>query len=231
MRVVAIIQARMGSTRLPGKVAALISGKPLLQHVIERVKAAKRVDEIVVATGASVANSPVIAIAQGCGVSVYLGNETDVLDRFYRCAESFNATHIVRITADDAFKDPAMIDRVVDTLLATGADYASNTIEPTFPLGIDVEAFTFDALRRAHKAATEPYDREHVTPYIYNHPTLFKLASVKLSDLRWTCDTREDLEWIQRIYSRLYKEGEVFSMADVLNLLDRHPELVRLNKE
>lgn len=220
----------MASTRLPNKVAALISGKPLLQHVIERVKAAKLVDEVVVASGSSPKNQPVFDIAFKCGVSAYPGDENDVLDRFYRCAKCFEATHIVRITADDPFKDPAMIDRVVNTLLVTGADYASNTIEPTFPLGIDVEAFTFDALTRAHKAATETYQREHVTPYIYNKPTLFKLASVRLSDLRWTCDTAEDLEWIQSVYSHLYKEGEVFSMADVLNLLDRHPELVRLNK-
>jgi spore coat polysaccharide biosynthesis protein SpsF len=229
MRITAIIQARMGSTRLPGKSLADIHGKPLLERVIERTRASRRIGEIIVATTTEPADFELCRFAARCGAIWFRGGVDDVLDRTYRAAQRYHAEIIVRITADDPLKDPAVIDRVVDALLAgPGFDYASNTIEPTFPLGLDAEAFPFSTLERAWCEATDPYDREHVTPYIRRRPDLFRLASVRhsrdLSALRWTIDYPRDLEFARAVYARLDR-GAVFGMAETLALLEAEPEL------
>lgn len=235
-RIVAIFQARVGSTRLPGKVLLPIAGKTLLEHVIERVSRSQFINHVVVATSTKEPDQAIIAVANRCGVGGFAGSEEDVLDRFYQAAGQFQAKIIVRITADDPFKDPEVIDKVIGCYLGFKGDidYVSNTIKPTYPLGLDAEVFSFTALEKAWRETKEPYDREHVTPYLYRHPEIFKLANVEndedLSHLRWTLDTEADLKFIQEIYKRLYREGRIFLMKDILALLRAEPELARINQ-
>lgn len=233
--IVAIIQARMGSTRLPGKVLIDIQGKPLLEHVIDRVRMARLIDRMVIATTFNEKDKAIIEFAKNLNIPYYVGSEDDVLDRFYQTAKKYKAETIVRITADRPFEDPEVIDKVVSYYLShkEGVDYVSNTIKPTYPEGLDVEGFSFEALGKAWKEAKKPSEREHVTPYIWNHPELFRLTNVEndedLSHLRWTVDTEADLQFTREIYARLY-HGQVFFMKDILALLSAEPELARINK-
>jgi spore coat polysaccharide biosynthesis protein SpsF len=233
-RIVAIIQARMGSSRLPGKTLADIAGKPLLAHVIERVRACRLVQQIVVATTTEPVDEAIISLSRQWGAKAYTGSAEDVLDRYYRAAKAADAGVIARITADDPFKDPDVIDEIIERLIdEPGLDYASNTIEPTYPEGLDVEAFTFEALSRAWEEATLPSDREHVTPYIWRQPDKFRAASIRrspdLSGLRWTIDYKQDLEFTREVYARLYR-GRVFRTEEILTLLETEPELAQINQ-
>lgn len=235
--IVAIIQARTGSTRLPGKVLMEICGKPLLQHVIERARKSHLIGSVVVATTSNPSDQAVVRLARKCGAEAFAGSENDVLDRYFQAAKKFKADVIVRITADDPFKDPVVIDRIITHFLANRQklDYASNTIKPTYPLGLDTEVFSFSGLQKAWNEATDPYDREHVTPYFYRHPELFRLANIEngedLSSLRWTLDYEADLRFAREIYSRLYREGDIFLMNDILRLLEKEPQLAEINKD
>ncbi len=233
--VIAIIQARMGSTRLPAEVLSDIQGKPLLEHVIDRVGMARLIDSIIIATTVNEKDKAIIRFAKDLGIPYYVGSENDVLDRFYQMAKKYTAETIVRITPDDPFKDPEVIDKVVSYYLnhKESVDYVSNTIKPTYPEGLDVEVFSFEALEKAWKEAKKPSEREHVTPYIWNHPELFRLANVEndedLSLYRWTLDNEADLRFTQEVYARLY-QGQVFLMKDILALLNAEPELSRINQ-
>jgi spore coat polysaccharide biosynthesis protein SpsF len=233
MKTVAIIQARMGSTRLSGKSLTDIAGQPLLAHIIDRVRASTCVQEIVVATTTGPEDDALATLAQKMGTALFRGSAEDVLDRFYQAACLAQAGVVVRITADDPFKDPDVIDLVTGRLLADPTiDYASNTIEPTFPEGLDVETFRFAALERAWREARLPSEREHVTPYLWKHPELFRLINVRhnenLSKLRWTLDYEEDLQFTREIYARLYR-GQVFKMGEILRLLRAEPQLTTIN--
>ena len=233
-RVVAIIQARMGATRLPGKTLVDIAGKPLLAHVIERTKASRTADEIVVATTTDPEDRAILQMATQYGLRAYAGSADDVLDRFYQAAKQAAADIIVRITADDPFKDPEVLDKIVEYLLDhPGLDYVSNTIEPTYPEGLDIEVFSFSALERAWREARLASEREHVTPYIWKHPDRFKIANVRhdtdLSRLRWTLDYEEDLHFVREVYARLYNGG-IFLMKDILALLQAKPHLTKINQ-
>ncbi len=233
-RVVAIIQARMGSSRLPGKTLADISGKPLIGHVIERTRASRTVAAIVLATTTEEIDKPLLEVAKQYGAIAYAGSANDVLDRYYQAAVLSKADVIVRVTADDPFKDPQVIDRVVNHLLDhAGLDYASNTIEPTYPEGLDIEVFTFKALQRAWNEARLTSEREHVTPYIWKNPDKFNIFNVRyerdLSALRWTLDYEEDLRFTREIYARLY-HGQIFLMDEILALLTREPQLLEINQ-
>lgn len=233
-RVVAIIQARMGSTRLPRKTLVDIAGKPLLGHVIDRVCACQRVDDLIVATTNLPEDQDIVCLAEQYQVMTYRGSVDDVLDRFYQAAIQSSAEVIVRVTADDPFKDPRVIDKMITYFLEhPGLDYVSNTIEPTYPEGLDVEVFSFEALERAWQETQRPSDREHVTPYIWRNPQKFRLANLKhsvdLSHLRWTLDYKADLNFARAVYQRLY-HGEVFFMGDILALLEQEPELAELNR-
>ena len=233
-KIVAIIQARVGSTRLPRKVLERIEGRPMLWHVVERVKKAKLVDEVVIATTDREEDSAVEKIAKDCGVGFFRGSEEDVLDRYYGAAEKFGADIVVRITADCPMIDPEIIDQAIRFFLDGDYDYVSNTFPPTYPDGLDVEVFSSNALRMAWAEARKASEREHVTPYIRNHPEIFKLGNLKLevdlSHMRWTVDRPEDLKFVREIYKKLYRENKMFYMRDVLRLLEEKPELMEINK-
>lgn len=232
MNVVAIIQARMGSTRLPGKVLADVGGRSMLARVCDRVGRAALIDRVVVATTRRPGDR---AIADEClrlGVASFRGSEQDVLDRYHRAATAHAAEAVVRITADCPLIDPDVVDQVVRALLEHEPDYAANTLQRSWPRGLDTEVMTAGALARAHRDATRPYQRTHVTPYIYQHPEMFRLHSVTgpedLGHARWTVDVREDLEFVRAVYRRL-GDDERFSWHDVRGLLAREPAIAKLN--
>lgn len=245
MKTIAIIQARMGATRLPGKMMMDIAGKPAVQHVVERVKLAQTIDEVWLATTVSPSDDALEEWARGFGVPVFRGNESDVLDRYYQTAKQAGADIVVRVTADCPLSDPAVIDIVVEVFKQGGFDYVSNVHPPTFPDGLDVECFTFAALERAWRVAKLPSEREHVTPYIWKHPELFRMmnyelgmmnlgTAVDLSCHRWTLDTAEDLELIRRIFGELenMRTKELKNPTDmqsVLRILDAHSDWLALN--
>jgi spore coat polysaccharide biosynthesis protein SpsF (cytidylyltransferase family) len=231
--VTAIVQARLGSTRLPGKVLIRLAGRPVLAHVLERVRAAKRINDVIVATGFTRDNLEIVQWCAANDVRVYCGSEDDVLDRFHEAARLAGAVHVVRITADCPLIDPAVIDLVIDRHIETGADYTANVLKETYPDGQDVEAVRIDALNRAWREARLPSEREHVTPFIRNHPELFKLVSVEsevdLGAHRWTLDTEEDLRFIEKVIERLYPGDPSFGIEAVLRLLAAEPELAGIN--
>ncbi len=231
MSVVAIVQARMGASRLPGKVLEDIAGEPMLVRVVDRVRAAKKIDEVVVATSDRPADDAVAALCKERGLTCFRGHETDVLDRFYRAAESAKATTVVRITADCPLMDPAVIDRVVGA--SSGVDYAANVLRYTYPDGLDVEVFTFDSLARAWREAKDPVAREHVTPYIRtsgNFTVRGVENDVDLSqkNYRWTVDEPADLTFVRAVYDRLGRD-RMFGMDEVTKLLEREPSLLTTN--
>jgi spore coat polysaccharide biosynthesis protein SpsF len=230
-RTVAIIQARVGSRRLPGKVLAPIGGRSMLERVVERVLATSRVERTVVATSDDVRDDAIEAICRRRGFACFRGSETDVLSRYVGAAALHDADPIVRITADCPLLDPAVIDRVVDAFAGNGLDYASNINPPTFPHGLDTEILSAEALRRADREARWRSEREHVTLYVRNHPELFRSFNVThtpdLSGRRWVVDEATDLQFVRAVYERMGERP--FGMADVLALLQREPELAALN--
>jgi spore coat polysaccharide biosynthesis protein SpsF (cytidylyltransferase family) len=239
MSVIAIIQARMGSTRLPGKVLLKLEDKTVLEHVFNRVRSGKSVDDVVVATTIARDDLQIVGLCANLGVSVYCGSENDVLDRYYQAARLFQADHIVRISSDCPVIDPKVIEDVITLHLKKDADYTSNTLKETYPDGQDVEVFTFASLRTAWKNAKISSEREHVTPYIRNHPDLFKHVSLEykedLSQKRWTLDNAEDLEFLKLVYKYLYNKylynkDRLFNMGDILKLIDEKPEIEKINQ-
>lgn len=234
-RVLVLIQARMGSTRLPGKVLVDLAGEPMLARVVARVRQVRGVDDVVVATTDLPADAAVAALCAERGWNCFRGSSDDVLDRYYRAAVAFGADVVVRITADCPLVDPRVIEQVLNAFFQRlpGIDYVCNG-EPrrTFPRGLDTEVMRFCALARAWLEATTPANREHVTPYLYQHPDLFRtynvVNEVDESDQRWTVDTAADLELVRRVYEH-FRNTE-FGWHDVLALLSEHPEWVDLNR-
>lgn len=233
MRVVAIIQARMGSTRLPGKVMEDIGGHTMLARVVERTKRAELLHEVVVATTVDLGDEVIVDECQRLAVPVYRGKENDVLDRYYQAASLHQGDTIVRITSDSPLIDPTVVDRVIGAFLAEAPDYASNVIERAYPLGLDTEVMTMSALTRAWQEARQAYERVHVTPYIYEHPELFRLLHVKgeadYSHYRWTVDMPEDLAFVRAVYRRLGND-ESIGWEDVVDLLEKDPSLAKINR-
>lgn len=232
MKTLAIVQARMGSSRLPGKVLMDLAGETVLARVVRRSARAVLVDQIVVATSSSSIDDAVVSECVRLGVEYFRGSESDVLDRYYRCSQAFCASAVVRITADCPVIDPALVDLTIRAFRQDPCDYASNAILPGYPRGLDVEVFTMSALSRAWHEARKSYEREHVTPYFYEHSELFRLVSVNAecdhSDLRWTLDTVEDLELLRAIYAKLGKRDH-FCWEDVLQIVECEPELSLIN--
>lgn len=235
-RILAIIQGRMGSTRLPGKILADIGGKPMLSRVVERARRAALLNGVLVATTTNTDDDPVEGLCRERGYAYTRGHPTDVLDRYYQAANAEGADVIVRLTADCPVIDPAVIDQVISAFLAADppVDFAANRLpdDRTFPIGLDTEVCSFPALARAWSEAKAPYQREHVMPYLYEPPGRFRTLLVRaprdLSHLRWTVDTAEDLELLRRIYAHFAPRDD-FSWGEVLALVERSPSLSMIN--
>jgi spore coat polysaccharide biosynthesis protein SpsF len=255
-RVIAIIQGRMSSSRLPGKILADIAGQPMLQRVFLRTSRAVTVTETIFATTTDPSDDPVAEYCDFSGIPFTRGNLYDVLDRYYQAAKQAKADVVVRVTADCPVIDPGLIDEVVRTLLETGRfawrfDFVANRLPPpysrTYPIGLDVEACTFAALEKAWKESTETFHREHVMPYFYEgvelsavsrqislgtSPRGFRVAllhhTTDFGDYRWTVDTAEDLEFMRQVYSR-FQGRDDFNWKEVLELVHNEPQLIQIN--
>lgn len=249
--VVAIIQGRMSSSRLPGKILADIAGQPMLQRVFIRTSRAGTVSETIFATTTDSSDDPVAEYCDFSGIPFTRGSLYDVLDRYYQAAKQARADIIVRVTADCPVIDPALIDDVINTLLDGEYDFVCNRLPPpwhrTYPIGLDVEACTFEVLEKAWKEAKEPQHREHAMPYFYEEvelsalsrqlavgvsPRGFRIALLNhitdFGEYRWTVDTPQDLEFIRQVYSR-FNGRDDFSWKDVLDLIHHESELMKIN--
>jgi spore coat polysaccharide biosynthesis protein SpsF len=233
MRIVAIIQAHMGSTRLPGKVLLDLGGRTMLARVIRRAQRSKLIDEVTVACSTESSDDAIVAECAKLGVRVHRGSDSDVLDRYHGATVAFQPEAIVRITSDCPLIEPEVSDKVIARFIESGADYASNTIDRSYPRGLDTEVCKRVCLDRAWSEATEPYQRVHVTPYLYQNPELFKIVQVRgetdLNELRWTVDTPEDYEFICRIFAHFDGQDD-FTWHDVLAMLKLNPGLDEINR-
>jgi spore coat polysaccharide biosynthesis protein SpsF len=235
-RVVAIIQARMTSSRLPGKVLLDLCGEPVLGWVVERARRAHSLDEVMVATTTDAADEVLVDFCRARGYAVFQGNVFDVLDRYYRAAQQARADVIVRLTADCPLIDPAEIDHVVAEFFEQKVDFAANRLPPpwkrTYPIGLDIEVCSFQALERAWREAGQKYEREHVLPYLYDQAGRFKTylvnASSDYGQLRWTLDTPADLEFLRSV-CRYFAFEDPIHWKDVLAVLEEHPDLAAIN--
>ena len=237
MTISCIIQARVGSSRLPRKILSKVTGKEILLHVIERVLRSSMIDEVIVATTTSPNDSFVADLIHNLNhekVSVFRGSEDDVLDRYYQAAKIKNSDVIVRITSDCPLIDWELLDRMVKKFAEGNYDYVSNVLtKRTYPRGLDVEVFSFSILKKMWGTCREKREREHVTTYVRENPSLFKTFNFEqetdLSNLRWTVDEEDDLKLIRLIYDALYLRNPDFKTSDILNLIKERPELATMN--
>ena len=231
--ILCILQARMRSTRLPGKVMLSLCGKPMLARQIERMKRAQLLDGIVLAASDDVADELLFPIAQEQGVNFFRGSAHNVLDRYHGAAQKFNASVIVRVTGDCPLIDPEVIDRVIETYLDSKCDYISNWFKPTFPDGLDVEVFSFKVLEHMRQNAKLPSELEHVTRFVLNNQEHFNIKnyahSEDLSKLRWTVDELDDFIFVSKIYELLFWQNQAFNFHDILAVLKDHSMLTALN--
>jgi spore coat polysaccharide biosynthesis protein SpsF len=229
-----IIQARMGSTRLPGKVMLKIDKKnPVIHYVLEQVRQSKYLDDISVATTNLKEDDVIAEFVKNYGINIFRGSSTDVLDRYYKCAKKFSYSKIVRITCDNPLIDPVIIDKIIKKFISKKFDYVSNTIKRTFPYGTEVEIFSFNSLEKAWKNSKKHYEREHVTPYMYDKNNKFQISNfsfhTNLSRLRWTLDTEEDLKMIKTIIKKI--ERRPIFLKDILWILKKEPNLMNINQK
>jgi len=234
MSVNAIIQARCGSTRFPNKVFADINGKPLLWHVVTRLKYSDLIDDIIVATTVNAKDDVIETWCKNENVKCFRGSEDDVLDRYYQASLAFPSDYVVRVTADDPFKEPGVIDQVIGKLINENLDLVTDNFPPSFPEGLDCEAFTFEILRTMALNATDPFEREHVTQYVYRNPDRFKIGNVSsdipLSHLRWTIDNTEDYLMVKEIYNKRNKDSnDILLMDEILSILKENPDIENIN--
>jgi spore coat polysaccharide biosynthesis protein SpsF len=228
----------MTSTRLPGKVLADIGGQPMLVRVVERAQMSVLVDEVVVATTTESADDPIVALCDLRGYACVRGSAQDVLDRIYQAARQHAAEAVVRVTGDCPLIDPGVMDHTIGTFLKSQVDFVANRLPPpwkrTFPIGLDTEVCSFQALERAWKEADQPHHREHVMPYLYEVPGRFRVAVVDAErdygHLRWTVDTPEDLELVRKIYAR-FNGRDDFTWREVLQIFEREPRLAEINAQ
>jgi len=237
LKTVIIVQARMGSSRLPGKILEEVAGQPLLIFQYERLSRSLKADLIVVATTTNPLDDKVESLCNQFSIPCFRGPEQDVLLRYRNAAEVFEADVIVRINADCPLIDPVEVDRVIEAWFEQqpSLDYASNILEETFPMGMHIEVFSRATLNRAESNASSLEEREHVTPYIYRNPSIFQLYSVinpkNLSDYRWTVDYQEDLDFVRKVVEALEPNNQEFGMMDVINLLNEYPRLMNINSQ
>src|SRR3989344_1483732 len=237
--ITAIIQARWVSPRLPGKVLKPIFGKPMLEHLLLRAKRANTLDKIIVATTDNPEDKAVAELAEKCGVGFFCGSEKDVLDRYYQAVkirQPADDDAIVRITGDCPLADPKVIDDVVNFYLQNQDkyDYVSNVHPPTYPDGMDAEVFPFKLFERVWKEARLESEREHVTPYFYNHPEIFRIGNRKykkdVSAIRLTVDNPEDLILVEKVFSAVSSKNPNFGLEEILEYLEQNPDLLGMNK-
>jgi spore coat polysaccharide biosynthesis protein SpsF len=236
VKTVAIVQARMSSSRLPGKIMRPEVGRPLLELLVERLKRARRVDEVVIATTTNDGDDLVESLTQRLGIGCFRGSEHDVLDRVLRAAHAAQADVIVEITGDCPLIDFEVIDDLVDVYQRNDYDYVANILTRTYPRGLDTQVFATSVLEEVARLTNDPADHEHVSLYIYEHPERFKLHNVESGlpkefwDLRLTVDTAEDFELVRRIYEELYSVNPAFTLKDLIELFQRQPELRGINQ-
>lgn len=237
MKIIAIIQARMGSTRLPGKVLINIQGKTILNHVIDRVKQSKYIDEIIIATTNANQDDLIVNEALKNNCKYFRGSEKNVLERYYQAATLNNGDIIVRITSDCPLIDPKIIDEMLRFYINNSYDVVTNAsadlTKRTYPRGLDVEIFSYRLLKEAYEKADKDYQLEHVTPYIYenNNNTFYYMNNVDYSKYRWTLDTKEDLLLIEEIYARLYINEHDFYLDNIIEIMEKNPYLLLINNE
>lgn len=237
MSIVAIIQARMASTRLPGKILLDLVGEPLISHVIDRVRNIRLLDGFIVATTVKPVDDQTVELCRRSGWPCFRGSEGDVLDRYYQASKHSKAQHIVRVTADCPLVDPKEADRLIAKHLSTGADYTHNlTVWGSgMALGTGCEVLTFEALEASWNEGLQPHHREHVDEYVYEHPELFHIEMIsaprelRRPEFRLTVDTTEDFDLMREIYLRLYRSGEIIAVEDVIGLLEDEPHLLEIN--
>lgn len=236
MNVDVIIQARMSSSRLPNKVMLKIDERSVLDYVIDQLKNCKTIGRIIIATTEDKIDKKIVEFAQKNKLFYFKGDRVDVLDRYYKCAKEFECKNIARVTSDCPLIDPEIFDKVVQEFFLTNVDYCTNKLpmkNPTFPQGTEVEAFTFSALERSWNNAKLPSEREHVTPYIFNHPEKFIISSIKnqvnLSKYRWTIDVENDIKFVREIALRI-KKRPIYT-RDILEALSKEPNLEKINSD
>ena len=227
----AILQGRIGSTRLPGKVFLSLVGKPVMQHVYERVLHCQNIDRIIVATTTEKNDDCIFSLFDGLGVPVFRGSEADPLDRYYQAASHYGVQHVVRIMADCPLVDPEVVDEVIEMYFGGGYDFCY--LGGEFPTGVDVTVFSYSALEKCWNEARRQSEREHITFYMTNNPELFSIGVLEkfkgLLHHRWVMDHEADYKLIVEIYKALYEPGKVFGSRDVLRLLDERPQLFQIN--
>ena len=237
MKIIGIIQARMKSDRLPGKVMLEILGKPLLWHIYNRLKKCKFLDLVVVSTGEYDQNSEICKFSYDNNIPIYIGSETDLIDRLYKTAIKFEASAIARITADCPLIDPVTVDRLVQKFIENKEKYdiVTNCEVPTFPHGLDTEIYSLNILEKMWNEIKDPVLREWFPLYIKKNPHLFRIKNkenpTNLSNLRWTVDYAEDFEFVKQVYENLYKDNDAFNTNDILNLLSEKPYLKEINSK
>lgn len=233
--IIGILQARMGSSRLPGKVLMPVLGKPMLALQIERISRATLIDDLVVATTVSPLDDKIEELCSSLRVNCYRGSEDDLLDRYYQAAKKYKANYIVRLTGDDPLTDPGLINKMISKMKTGYFDAVTNTIYPTYPEGLDLTVLSFKALKKSWNEADLQSQREHVTPYIFDNFDDFNVFHYKQdidkSELRWTVDYEKDLIFVKEIYKSLYLSNKYFSTNDIYRLLEDRPSLTSINSD
>lgn len=222
----------MGSTRLPGKILMKMNGISLLQCLFNQLQYSQLIDENILATTTNVEDDAVQDFANANSIKLFRGNSLDVLDRYYQCAKYYSADHIVRITSDCPLIDPVIADQTIDLYKQGSFDYVNNFYKRTFPSGTEVEVFSFNTLERAWKNANKMSEREHVTPYIYNNPELFKISHIEykknISKMHWAVDRIEDLQLVTALYCKIQKSPIL--LQDILQIIENEPSILDINK-
>ncbi len=231
MKVTAILQGRLGSTRLPGKVLLPLAGKPVMLHVYERIKHCLNIEKIIIATTTNKRDEAIVGVFENLGVTIFRGNEEDPLDRFFQVAKKYNLQHIVRIMADCPVVDPNVVDAVIAYYFRGNYDFCYLAGE--FPTGLDITVFSYPTLKKAWENTGRLSDREHITPYMQRHPELFRIGCLELfkglHHHRWVLDHEADYLLLVEIYNELYEAEKIFTTKDILALLGRRPEIAKLN--
>src|SRR3989344_7584764 len=242
-KIVAIIQVRIGSSRLRGKVLMPIIGKPMLWHIVNRVKKAKFIDQVVVATSVEKNDDEIAEFCRKNNIDAFRGSEKNVLDRYYQCAKKYKADIVVRITADCPLIDPKIIGKSIKSYLKGNFDYIGvltgagffKSKDKKYPDGMDCEVFAFQSLEKAYREATSNKEREHVTVYIWRNPNSFKIGKLEstkdYSNIRLTVDYEEDLELVRKIYKELYDKDKIFGLSDIIGLIKGQPGLLKINQK